>query len=219
MVRGRRRGPIGELLGALGLQRLFDLKVEESVQVWAFPILSCVKRNAISLGQRDKQTTFTKSHLRPFPIPSDFLITIASLPIRLKAHLKSAESIKAMTLSQQPHRGKAATKSPSNSSITHVCILSSPIQSPIADLPHQLTLLCSFSKGSNCFLLVHLRPSYQDLLQPYLDWYQLGAKHHVRHARGANCDGPGEIQRLLGAVGQADGYGFGEGLFQYLDIQ
>ena len=30
MVRGRRGGPIGELLGALGLQRLFDLEAEES---------------------------------------------------------------------------------------------------------------------------------------------------------------------------------------------
>lgn len=132
MVRGRRGGPIGELPGALGFQRLFDLEAEESCAgIGISSHSNLVQRGMQSpLGNATNQQHSQRANLRPFPIPSDFLITIASLPIRLKAHLKSAESIKAMTLSQQPHRGKAATKSPSNSSITHVRILSSPIQSP-----------------------------------------------------------------------------------------
>lgn len=61
--------------------------------------------------------------------------------------------------------------------------------------------------------MVQLRPLDQNLLQPLLNQHQLGLEHHIRHASSTICDRSGRIQGLLGAVGEADGYGFEKGCF------
>ena len=47
----------------------------------------------------------------------------------------------------------------------------------------------------------------------------MGLEHHIRHASIAIRNGAAEIQGLHAAVGQADGYGFREGLFPSSDSQ